>query len=162
MLVPVAEMVLPELTRRISLRLQDIGDGRHPVGDAVRISRHPDRQKAGAEGLHPEDERGAAGGAALLAIAVGEDCAFACDAVDVRRAIAHEAHRVGADLRNADVIAEYHEDVGRLAGGGRLRLSRSALRDLQRAHRHRRRGCNRGSGQKRATTELGRTAGEFF
>jgi hypothetical protein len=52
----------------------------------------------------------------LLGIVVGEDHSFLRDAIDVRRAVAHKAHRIGADVRQADIVAEDDEDV-RLAGG---------------------------------------------
>ena len=45
-----------------------------------------------------EDERRAAGGAALLRVGVGEERAFLRDAVDVRRLVAHHAEVVGADV----------------------------------------------------------------
>ena len=57
------------------------------------------------------DERGAPGGAGLLAVVVGEDRAFVGDAVDVGRAIAHHAAVVGADVPVADVVAHDDEDV---------------------------------------------------
>ena len=91
MFVAVAEMVLAELAGGIALRLHDVGDRRHPVLDTMGIARHTDRQKPGAERLLAENEGSAAGGAALLAVAVGEDRTLARDAVDVGRAIAHHA-----------------------------------------------------------------------
>jgi len=116
-LVLIAEMVLAELARRVASGLQNIGDGRHPLGDAVRIARHADGQEARAERLLSKDEGGAAGRAALLAIGIGEDRPLRGDAVDVGRAVTYHAHRVGADLRDADIVAEDDEDVRRLAAG---------------------------------------------
>ena len=52
------------------------------------------------------------GGAGLLAVVVGEDRAFAGDAVDVGRAVAHHAAIVGADVPVADVVAHDDQDVG--------------------------------------------------
>ena len=63
------------------------------------------------------DEGGAAGGAGLLGVEVGEDRAFVGDAVDVGRAVAHHAAVVGADVPVADVVAQDDEDV-RLLGLG--------------------------------------------
>src|SRR5262249_55637358 len=51
MVVVIAEMVLAELAGRISLSFQDVGDRRHPIGNAMRVARHPDRQQAGPERL---------------------------------------------------------------------------------------------------------------
>ena len=59
----------------------------------------------------PGDERRAPGGAALLAIAVGEQHALLGDAVDVGRAVAHQPMRVTAQVRLTDIIAPDDEDV---------------------------------------------------
>ena len=73
--------------------------------------RQPDFEKAGAHRALAGDECGAAGGAGLLAVIVGEDRAFIGDAVDVGRAVAHHATVVGADVPVADVIAHDDENV---------------------------------------------------
>src|SRR5262245_9831808 len=111
MLVAIAEVVLAELARRVALRLHDVRDRRHPFGDAMRITRHADRQETGAKRLLTENERRAPGGAALLTVGIREYRAFICDAIDVRGLISHEATRVGADLRDADVVTKNDEDV---------------------------------------------------
>src|SRR5262245_699430 len=118
MLVTIAEVVLAELSGCVALGLQGIGNGRHPILNAVRISRHADSEEAGPERLLAEDERRTTGGAALLAVGVGEDRAFASDAVDVWCPISHHAHRVGADLRDANVVPKDDKDV-RLSAGSR-------------------------------------------
>ncbi len=81
-----------------------------------------------------ENERGAAGGAALLRVGVGEERAFFGDAVNVGRLIAHDAVVVSADVVNADVIAPKDDDIRFLAAflqiGGHfyvVRLERFAL-----------------------------------
>ena len=76
---------------------------------------HADLAQTGAEVHWPVMNDDAAGGAALLGVVVGEDHPFLGDPVDVRRAIAHQAHRVGADVRLADVVAEDDQDVGLLS-----------------------------------------------
>ena len=87
----------------------------------MRIARHANRQQAGAKRFLAEDKRRAPSGAALLAVGIGEERAFFGDAINVGRPVAHQPHRVGADLRDADVIAEDDEDVGfstlRASGG---------------------------------------------
>ena len=70
-----------------------------------------DLGQAGADRRLAGDEGGAAGGAALLAVPVGEDRAFSADAVDVGRAVAHDPHVVGADIEPADVVAHDEQDV---------------------------------------------------
>ena len=121
MVVAIAEMVLAELPGRVSLRLHDIGNGRHPVGDAMGIAWHADGQQASAERFLAEDEGGTPGGAALLAISVREDRALPGDTVDVGRAVTHHPHRVGTDLGYADIVAKDNENIGPLAGRGRRR-----------------------------------------
>ena len=113
-LVAVAEVVLAELAGHVALRLEQVGDGRVFLLHAFGRARQADLGEAGADGRLPGDERRAAGGAALLAIPVGEQRAFLGDAVDVRRLVAHHAHVVGADVELADVIAPDDEDVGLL------------------------------------------------
>ena len=109
-LVAVAEMVLAELAGRVALRLQHLGERRILLLDAARRTGNADRGHAGAHRHLAHDEGGAAGGAARLAVVVGEDDAFLADAVDVGR-LAHHAVRVGADVPHADVVAEDDEDV---------------------------------------------------
>ena len=62
-------------------------------------------------GCSTEDERGAARGAALLRVGVGEQRAFLGEAIDVGRLVAHDAEVVGADVVDADVVAPDDEDV---------------------------------------------------
>jgi hypothetical protein len=57
------------------------------------------------------DEGGAARGTRLLTIRVGEKHALLGQAVDVGRAIAHEAMGVAAEVGLPDVIAPDDEDV---------------------------------------------------
>src|SRR5262245_8022945 len=58
-----------------------------------------------------EDEGRPAGGAALLRVGVGEQRAFLREAIDVGRAVTHDAVVVGADVVDADVVAPDDEDV---------------------------------------------------
>ena len=90
-LVAVAEVVLAELAGHVALRLEQRGDGRVFLLHALGRARQADLGEAGADGRLPGDERRAAGGAALLAVPVGEQRAFLGDAVDVRRLVAHHA-----------------------------------------------------------------------
>ena len=119
--VAVAEVVLAELAGRVAERLEQLGERRVCLGQTLGRARQADLGEAGADGRLPGDERRAAGGAALLAVPVGEQRALLGDAVDVRRPVAHHAHVVGADVELADVVAPDDEDVGflRLLRGGR-------------------------------------------
>ena len=78
-------------------------------------ARHAHLGQPGADRVLAGDERGAAGGAALLAVVVGEGHALVGDAVDVGRAVAHLAAAVVADVPPADVVAPEDQDV-RLLG----------------------------------------------
>ena len=72
-LVAVAEMVLAELAGHIALRLEQFGERRVLVRQAFLRRRQPDLQQAGADRALAGDEGGAAGGAGLLGVIVGED-----------------------------------------------------------------------------------------
>ena len=110
-LVLVAEMVLAELAGGVAERLEQLGDGRILGAETEIGARQPDLRQPGAKHALAGDEGRAARGAALLAVIIGEDHAFVGDAVDVRRAIAHQALGVGADIALADIVAPDDEDV---------------------------------------------------
>ena len=113
-IVAVAEMVFAELPGRVALRLQQFGDGRILLRQAFLCCGKSDFQEPGPQRTLPGDKGGASGGAGLLPIIVGEDCALIGDAIDVGRAVAHHAAIVGADVPVADVIAHDDEDIGLL------------------------------------------------
>ena len=110
-LVPVAEMVLAELAGDVAQRLEQLGDGRVLGLQPLVGARQADLGQPGADRRLAGDERGAPGGAALLAVPVGEHRPFLGDAVDVRRPVPHDAVVVGADVEPADVVAPDDEDV---------------------------------------------------
>ena len=95
--------------------LEDLRDRGILRFDPQRGAGHADLGEAGADRLLAGDEGGTAGGAALLAVEVGEHRAVLGDAVDVRRAVSHEAVVVAADIEPADVVRHDEENV-RLAG----------------------------------------------
>ena len=110
-LVAVTEVVLSELAGHVALGLEQGGDGGVFLFQTFRHAWQADLGEAGADRRLAGDEGGAAGGAALLAIPVGEQRTFLGDAVDVRRFVTHHAHVVGADVELADVIAPDDEYV---------------------------------------------------
>ena len=84
-LVQIAEVVLAELSGGVAEVLHEVGDaGIFGLQPDVR-TRQADFGQPGADGRLTGDERRATGGAALLAIPVGEQVAFIGDAVDVGR-----------------------------------------------------------------------------
>ena len=125
-LVAVAEMVLAELSGRIALRLEQLGNGRVLLRQPLLRRRQADLQQSGAQRALAGDEGGAAGGTGLLAVIVGEDRALVGDAVDVGRVVAHHAAIVGADVPVADVIAHDDENVRLLLLLGRCWCDRIA------------------------------------
>ena len=70
--VAVAEVVLAELAGGVAQRLQQLGDGRVFLLQADGGARHADLREPGADRVLAGDEAGAAGGAALLRVVVGE------------------------------------------------------------------------------------------
>ena len=131
-LVGVAEVVLAELTGLVALRLEQLGDGNVPRLQPFLRAGQADLEHAGAEADLAGDEARATGGAALLAVPVGEQRAFLRDAVDVRRLVAHHALVVGADVPVADVVAPDDEDVRLLVprlGSGPARTKERMMRE---------------------------------
>ncbi|MCY1239475.1 hypothetical protein D9M72_522700 [compost metagenome] len=116
-LVLVAQVVLAELAGGIALRLEQFGNGRVFRLQAEIGAGQADFRQAGADRRLAGDEGGAPGGAALLAIPIGEESTLIADAVDVGRAIAHHAAVIDARIEPADIVAHDHQDV-RLAAAG--------------------------------------------
>ena len=110
-LVAIAEMVLAELAGRVTEALEHLRDG-HVFGlDPQGGAGHADLGQARADRLLAGEERRTASGAALLAVEVREHRALAGDAIHVRRAIAHEAVVVAAQIEPADVVRHDEENV---------------------------------------------------
>jgi len=84
--------------------------------NADRCAGDPDLRQTGAQRRLAGNERRSSGRTALVGVVVGEHHAFAGDAVDVGRPIAHQPEGIGADVGLADVVAEYDEDVRPAAG----------------------------------------------
>ena len=157
-LVAVAEVVLAVLERHVALVLQQVGNGRVLFLKAERRARQADLEQSGTERRLAGDERGAPGGAGLLAVVVGEQRALAGDAIDVGRLVAHHALVVGAEVPVADVVAENDQDVGSLAGRRRLLRLRLRRRD-RRGRRQAEHGKNGATGQQHVAPA--RTGGSF-
>ena len=105
-------MVLAELAGGVAQRLEHFGNGRVFLLQADGGAGHADLGQAGADRVLPGDEAGAAGGAALLRVVVGEGHPFLRDAVDVGGPVAHHAAAEVADVPYADVVAPQDQDVG--------------------------------------------------
>jgi hypothetical protein len=75
---------------------------------------HSNFGQAGAERVLAGDEGGASGGAALLAVVIGEASTFVGDAVDVWSVVPHLTSAIETDVPPADVITPQDQDIGLL------------------------------------------------
>src|SRR5690349_21124297 len=82
-LIEVAKVVLAELARGVALLLEEGGDRYRLVLEAHLRAWNTHLGHAGAVHTLPSDERGAACGAGLLAVGVGEEHPLIGNAVDV-------------------------------------------------------------------------------
>src|SRR6516225_12104381 len=104
-LVPVAKMILAELTSRVTQGLQKICDSGVFRLKAEFRARQAYLGQPGTDRRLSRDEGGPTGCTALLAIPVGEHRAFFGDSIDVRRAVAHDSMVVGTDIEPANIIS---------------------------------------------------------
>ena len=103
--IAVAQMVFAELAGGVALRLEQLGNGHVAELQTLRRAGQADLGVARAQTALAGEERGASRRATLLGVVVGEDHAFLGDAINVGGLKAHQAHRVGADVGLADVVA---------------------------------------------------------
>ena len=123
-LVEIAKVVLAELSRGVSHRLERGRDRRRGV-------RHPDGRAGLTDRRHSRADRKLAGDevratrrAACFGVVVGEPHAFGGQPVEVGRSAGHQALVVRANVEPADVVAHDEDDVRLLGRGlGRGRCS---------------------------------------
>ena len=153
-LVAVADVVLAELAGGVAEVLEQAADRGIELAHAHRRAGEADLGQPGADAVLAGEERRAAGGARLLAVVVEEAHALLGDAVDVGRLVAHQAVAVGADVGDADVVAEDDEDVRLVACAG--------LRVCSPRRRHGCQGgcscCDRGASQQHIASADGQVA----
>ena len=111
MFIQIAQMVLPELSGHVSLRLQQFGNRRILTLQAFLGSWQAHFQEARPEAALSSDERCAPRCAGLFAIGVREEHALFRDAIYIGRPVTHHALVVGTDVPVADVIAPDDQDV---------------------------------------------------
>src|SRR5580658_5393124 len=97
-------MILAELAGGVTERLEQLRDGRVFGANTDVGAGHSYLGEAGADWVLVGDECGSAGGAALLAVIVGERHAFIADPINIRRAVAHLTAVVVADIPPANVV----------------------------------------------------------
>src|SRR5262249_50106832 len=111
-------------------------------------ARQPDLGQAGADRRLPGDEGGAASGATLLAVEVGEHRALLRDAVDVGREVAHNSVVVATDVEPADVVSHDKKDV-QLVRLGHIQISLSCFANVTSCPRELKRDVRRGETTRR-------------
>ena len=116
-LVAVAEVVLAELAGGVALLLERRRDRRVLGAQADVGTGEAHLRQPGPVRVLAGDERRTAGGAALLAVCVGEPGALVRDPIDVRGPVSHEAVAVTAQVRDPDVIAPDDQDVRLVSHG---------------------------------------------
>ena len=110
-LVPVAQMVLAELAGGVALRLEQLGDRRVFLLEADGGTGHADLREAGADRVLSGDEAGAAGGAALLRVVVGEEDALIRHPIDIWGSVPHHAVAEFTNVPYADIVTPEDEDI---------------------------------------------------
>src|SRR4051812_5134231 len=109
--VAVADVVLAKLSGAIAEIFEQAADRGIELAHAHWCTGKAHLGKAAANAVLAGQERGATGGAGLLAVVMQELDPLAPDAVDVGGLVAHQAVRVGADIRDADIVAPDYENV---------------------------------------------------
>ena len=133
-LIFVAEVILAELARGITLGLEHLGEGRVFGLDADVGAWRAHLGQAGSERTLAGDKGRAARCAALIAVVVGQDHAFVGDPINVRCAVAHHATGIDGDIADADVISPNDEDIGLVCGKRDQRGEAERPHDQTRLH----------------------------
>ena len=118
----IAQMPLAREVRAIAVLLEELGDRRRGLRQAVLIAGHNHHREGRTDGDAPGYERGAAGGTTRLTIPTREHGSFLGDAIDVRGRMAKvRAPAIGSEIVPAGVVRHQHDDVRtlRLLGGRR-------------------------------------------
>jgi hypothetical protein len=114
-LVAVAQMVLPNLGGHVTLRFEQVGQGRILGLNALQSAGHPHRGQAGAHRELPGDERRPPRRAARLGVRIGKQDTLSGKPVDIGRLSAHESTVVGAHIEPTDIVGHDQQDVRLLA-----------------------------------------------
>ena len=109
----VTEMPLAGEVRLVPVLLVELGDGRRLFPEPVLVAGNNHDRKRRADRDAPGHERGAARGAAGLAVPAREHRAFLGKAIEVRRRVPERlAAEVGPQIRPPRVVTHQHDDVG--------------------------------------------------
>lgn len=110
--VGISKVILPELCRRVTLCLQQLGNGYIPSLKPFLRSGKAYFQKTSSKTRLTGDKTSSSGCATLLTIPVGEKCTLFCNAIDVGSLVAHHPLVVGTHIPVTNVIAPKDKDIG--------------------------------------------------
>src|SRR4029077_6967711 len=98
----------------VAVFLEEFGDRRRLLPEAVFVSRGNYDRERRTDRDAPGHERGAAGGAARLAVPAGEDGSLLGYAIDIRcrMAEAGASARIATEIIPSSVVGHKHDDVG--------------------------------------------------
>lgn len=94
------------------MRLEQLCDSRITVLQSLLGSEHANLEEADPEWMLSGNEGRPASGTRLLRIVIGEKRPLRSLCVEVRRAPAHRAAMIRADVPDADVIGHDEENIG--------------------------------------------------
>src|SRR5208337_799322 len=109
--VHISEMILSELARFVTLRLQDSGKCDSPIGQSYVGTRLADGRQTCTYRQLAGDEIRATCGAASLGIVIGEHHALGSKFVEIWRPSGHDSSMVRADVKPPNVVAHDDENV---------------------------------------------------
>src|SRR5262249_2862711 len=104
--------VLAKLASRVTKILEQATCGWIQLAHTHRRTGKADLGESGANAMLTSEKRGAPGRTRLLTVVMEELDTLATDAVNIRSFVTHQALGIGAQVRNADVVAPDYEDVG--------------------------------------------------
>src|SRR5213592_939168 len=108
----ITKMPLAREVSAIAVLLEELGDRRRGLGQAVLVARHYHDRKGRADRDASGHERGAAGRATRLTIPAREYGAFLGDAINVRGRVTEvRATTIAPEVAPAGVVGHEHKDV---------------------------------------------------
>jgi hypothetical protein len=109
--VAIADVILAELTRRVTQILEQTADRRIKLAHAHRRAGKADFGHAAANAMLAREKGGPTGRAGLLCVILQKPQPLFGNAIDVGRFVAHQGVAVAADIGDPDIVAEDHQDV---------------------------------------------------
>ena len=109
--IAIAEVVFAELAGLVATGAEESGKSGIFFFEAFGGTWKADFGESRANWGLSGDESGTTGGAALLAVPVGEESALAGESVDVRGLVSHHAEVVGTDVELADIVAPDDKNI---------------------------------------------------